>query len=170
MSAADLFGFVAPAPEFVDIRNQRESVAEEKARLCLELNGLCKTPPPCAGCGVDQRCAGLASRTEERTEGAGGNGLQSPATRRGDQQHAGLPVTAPALTDDMVAAMDEVAEFVHTKPAFTFAPSGIKHERAPKIIRIKGLVAVNRHGIPITGRVQGEADMHRRDSIKRGGI
>jgi hypothetical protein len=46
---ADLFGHVAPAPEFVDIRNQRESVAEEKARLCMELNSLCKTPPRSLG-------------------------------------------------------------------------------------------------------------------------
>lgn len=43
--SADLFGHTAPAPAFVDIRNQRESVAEEKARLCMELNALCKTPP-----------------------------------------------------------------------------------------------------------------------------
>lgn len=74
------------------------------------------------------------------------------------------------LTDDMVAAMDEVAEFAHTKSAFVFPPSGIKHERAPKIVRIKGLVSVNRHGIPVTGREQGEADAHRNDSIRRGGI
>jgi len=41
----DLFGHVAEWPAFIDIRNQRESVAEEKARLCMELNALCKTPP-----------------------------------------------------------------------------------------------------------------------------
>lgn len=35
---------VAPAP-FKDIRNTRSMVAEEKARLCLELGALCKTPP-----------------------------------------------------------------------------------------------------------------------------
>lgn len=74
------------------------------------------------------------------------------------------------VTDAMVADMDEVAEFVHAKPAFTFAPSGIKHERAPKVVRLKGLQPIVRHGIPVTGRVQGEADMHRRDAIKRGGI
>lgn len=76
----------------------------------------------------------------------------------------------PALTDEMVAGMDDTADFMHAKPAFAFAPSGIKHERAPKVVRIKGLQAIHRHGIPITGRVQGEADMHRRDAIKRGGI
>ncbi|PLC06375.1 hypothetical protein CY658_04900 [Variovorax sp. RO1] len=75
-----------------------------------------------------------------------------------------------AITNDMVAAMDETASFMHQQPPFVFPPSGIKPERAPKIIRIKGLVSVNRHGIPITGRVQGEADMHRSDSIRRGGI
>lgn len=42
---SDLFGYAPEAPAFVDIRNQRESVAEEKARLCMELNALCKTPP-----------------------------------------------------------------------------------------------------------------------------
>lgn len=46
---ADLFGFVAERPAFVDIRNTRESVAEEKARLCLELNALCKAPPRSLG-------------------------------------------------------------------------------------------------------------------------
>mgnify|MGYP003584385426 CR=1 FL=1 len=74
------------------------------------------------------------------------------------------------LTDDQVAALDDTAEYAHAKPAFTFAPSGIKHERAPKVVRIKGLQSIHRHGIPITGRVQGEADMHRRDAIKRRGI
>lgn len=42
---ADLFGFEQEAAPFVDIRNQRESVAEEKARLCHELNALCKKAP-----------------------------------------------------------------------------------------------------------------------------
>lgn len=35
----------APKP-FKDIRNTRESVAQEKARLCLELGALIKHPPP----------------------------------------------------------------------------------------------------------------------------
>jgi hypothetical protein len=45
--SADLFGPVeqAPTAPFRDIRNTRESVAEEKARLCLELLGLCRAPP-----------------------------------------------------------------------------------------------------------------------------
>ena len=41
----DLFGYAAPVASFKDIRNQRESVAEEKARLCLELNALIKRAP-----------------------------------------------------------------------------------------------------------------------------
>jgi hypothetical protein len=75
-----------------------------------------------------------------------------------------------SITDAMVKDMDEVAEFAHSKSAFNFPPSGIKHERAPKVVRIKGLQSIHRHGIPITGRVQGEADTHRRDAIRRGGI
>lgn len=74
------------------------------------------------------------------------------------------------LTDEQVAAVDETADFMHQQPPFVFPPSGIKHERPPKIIRIKGLVAVNRHGIPITGREQGEADMHRRAALCKAGI
>lgn len=46
---SDLFGFVAERAPFVDIRNQRESVADEKARLCKELNDLLRrTPKPAA--------------------------------------------------------------------------------------------------------------------------
>jgi hypothetical protein len=44
---SDLFGTVIERAPFTDIRNQRESVAEEKARLCGELNSLLRrTPPP----------------------------------------------------------------------------------------------------------------------------
>jgi hypothetical protein len=51
----DLFGFSAERPEFKDIRNQRESVAEEKARLCAELNSLLRrTPKPNAIASVQQ--------------------------------------------------------------------------------------------------------------------
>lgn len=40
-------GGVSSAPKpFKDIRNTRESLAEEKARLCLELGGLIKRAPP----------------------------------------------------------------------------------------------------------------------------
>ena len=41
----DLFGYAQERPEFKDIRNQRESVAEEKARLCGELNVLLRKTP-----------------------------------------------------------------------------------------------------------------------------
>jgi hypothetical protein len=41
----DLFGHTAPTPGFKDIGNQRESVAQEKARLCQELNALLRTTP-----------------------------------------------------------------------------------------------------------------------------
>ncbi|GER21285.1 hypothetical protein [Variovorax boronicumulans] len=76
-----------------------------------------------------------------------------------------------ALTDAMVDGMDDMAGLlVKPQPPFVFPPSGIKHERAPKVVRIKGLQSIHRHGIPITGRTQGEADAHRRDSIRRGGI
>ena len=47
--SADLFGFEPPRAKFTDIRNQRESIAEEKARLCMELNELCRTPPRSLG-------------------------------------------------------------------------------------------------------------------------
>lgn len=46
---SDLFGHTEERAPFVDIRNQRESVAEEKARLCRELNDLLRrTPKPSA--------------------------------------------------------------------------------------------------------------------------
>jgi hypothetical protein len=42
---SDLFGYAAERAPFVDIRNTRESVAEEKARLCHDLNTLCRVVP-----------------------------------------------------------------------------------------------------------------------------
>jgi hypothetical protein len=42
----DLFGFAAPRAPFRDIRKQRDSVAERKAELCLELGALIRTIPP----------------------------------------------------------------------------------------------------------------------------
>lgn len=41
----DLFGYMPPRPGFKDIRNQRPSVAEEKAALCLTLGELCRKVP-----------------------------------------------------------------------------------------------------------------------------
>jgi hypothetical protein len=42
---SDLFGHIEESPEFKDISNQRESVAEEKARLCATLNDLLRRTP-----------------------------------------------------------------------------------------------------------------------------
>lgn len=42
---SDLFGHQETPPRFVDIRNQRPAVADEKAELTLVLNRLCKTVP-----------------------------------------------------------------------------------------------------------------------------
>jgi hypothetical protein len=41
----DLFGHIEDSQEFKDIRNQRESVAQEKARLCQELNAMLRRSP-----------------------------------------------------------------------------------------------------------------------------
>lgn len=46
---SDLFGHIVEAVPFKDIRNQRESVAEEKARLCLELNTILQKAPRALG-------------------------------------------------------------------------------------------------------------------------
>lgn len=43
--SADLFGYAPPTPVFKDIRSTRESVAEEKAKLCLTLGELCRRVP-----------------------------------------------------------------------------------------------------------------------------
>lgn len=43
---SDLFGFEAPRAPFRDIRDQRPSVAEQKAILCKRLGELLRTPPP----------------------------------------------------------------------------------------------------------------------------
>lgn len=74
-----------------------------------------------------------------------------------------------AITDDMVSAMDETADFMHQQPPFVFPPSGIKHEPAPKVVRLKGLQPIVRHGITVTGQAQGQADADRRDALRRGG-
>lgn len=77
----------------------------------------------------------------------------------------------PELTQEMVDGQDDMAGLLRApQPAFEFPPSGIKHERAPKIVRLKGLVTIRPQGIPITGRVEGEADMHRRAALCKAGI
>lgn len=77
---------------------------------------------------------------------------------------------SPAVTDAMVADMDETAEFMQTRPVFSFAPSGIKHDRPKKEKLFKGLQTIQRRGITVTGREQGEKDSCKRDALVRGGI
>jgi hypothetical protein len=52
---SDLFGHIEPSAPFKDIGNQRPSVAEEKAQLCLTLNRLLQTPPRALGAASIQR-------------------------------------------------------------------------------------------------------------------
>jgi hypothetical protein len=75
----------------------------------------------------------------------------------------------PELTDDMVADMDETADFMHAKPVFAFPPSGIKHGRPAKFYKQPGLVTPYSRGISITGREQGQRDADKRDALRRGG-
>lgn len=48
---ADLFGHTPPRAPFQDIRNQRGSVAETKATLCLQLAELVRVAPPSINAG-----------------------------------------------------------------------------------------------------------------------
>lgn len=52
---ADLFGHTEPKEPFKDIRNTRDSVAEEKARLCLELGSLVTKCPASVSQGSIQK-------------------------------------------------------------------------------------------------------------------
>lgn len=78
----------------------------------------------------------------------------------------------PSLTDAMVESMDDTADFMHQRPQFPTVDSaqGIKHARPAKLYTQRGLVTPSSIGISIPTREQGQADMHRRDAIKRGGI
>jgi hypothetical protein len=76
----DLFGSIETPPrEFKDIRNQRESIAEEKARLCADLNTLLRRTPKASAIGTIQQVRGyraahklalriLQSKTSSRQE------------------------------------------------------------------------------------------------------
>jgi len=77
--SADLFGFEPPRAKFTDIRNQRESIAEEKARLCMELNELCRTPPPLARRSVNPGNSRLARRAQGCAQDAMRQGCKSAA-------------------------------------------------------------------------------------------
>jgi hypothetical protein len=87
---ADLFGHVEPAKEFRDIRNTRESVADEKARLCLELNSLCRTPPPLAERSLDQCSSRVARRSQGCASSIAGEGFQPVRAVVRDKHHEGV--------------------------------------------------------------------------------
>lgn len=77
------------------------------------------------------------------------------------------------LTDAMVHDMDETSDFMHQTPApfpTIEHATGIPPCRPSKLYTRNGLVTPFSKGISIQSRAQGEADMHRRDSIRRGGL
>lgn len=84
----DLFGYAEPAAPFRDIRNTRESVAEEKARLCLELNAICKTPPPVARRRVDKSGSRVARRAQIGAEDPRVKRLKPHTAGVGYHEHA----------------------------------------------------------------------------------
>lgn len=59
----DLFGYTPPRAPFRDIRNQRDSVAEEKAQLCGILNRMLRTvPESIRGASINKTRAYMADR------------------------------------------------------------------------------------------------------------
>lgn len=75
------------------------------------------------------------------------------------------------LTQDMVDGMGDTAGLLGPiQPAFKFDPVGIAYGRTKKEKLFRGLKTPGTRGISIPTRDQSIADMHRRDSIKRGGI
>lgn len=65
---SDLFGYTHPTPEFKDIRNQRPTVAEQKAILCKQLGELLRVAPPIylqRGC---KNSTGMATTSCKRKE------------------------------------------------------------------------------------------------------
>jgi hypothetical protein len=88
----DLFGQVPQPPRtpFVDIRNQRESVAEEKARLCLELGALCKTPPRSLSSASINRVREWRAAHKGALKVLGSKQSSPHRAAVGDQQHAGI--------------------------------------------------------------------------------
>jgi hypothetical protein len=78
----------------------------------------------------------------------------------------------PAIMEDLYEAMEDTGNFMHTTPPpFPTIEHavGIPAPRPPKLYTTNGLVTPFSRGITIPSREQGEADMHRRDSIRRGG-
>lgn len=78
-----------------------------------------------------------------------------------------------ALDDDLACGMDDMGDFMHTDPppfpSITHA-IGIPAPRAPRLYTVNGLVAPGNPDFLILTSEQSRTDMHRRDSIKRGGI
>jgi len=77
------------------------------------------------------------------------------------------------ITQAMCDDMDSTADWVHSAqcPFPTIAHAiGIPPCRPPTLYRTKGLVTPYSRGISIPSREQGEADMHRRHALKKGGI
>lgn len=78
-----------------------------------------------------------------------------------------------SVTESLMAEMDATADWMHSSPPPfpTVANAvGIPPCRPPKLYTQNGLRTPFSKGITIPTREQGEADMHRRDSIRRGGI
>ena len=75
----------------------------------------------------------------------------------------------PAITEDMAAAVDETADFMHqTPPPFpTVARAvGIPACKPSKLYTTKGLVTPYSRGISIPSREQGIADADRNRAIR----
>lgn len=64
-TAGDLFGHTLPVKPFKDIRNQRDSVAEQKAELCLQLKRLGSTVPDAIRGGSIQQTRAWMTRQEK---------------------------------------------------------------------------------------------------------
>lgn len=79
----------------------------------------------------------------------------------------------PETIEDLYEAMEDTGDFMHQVPApFPTIEHavGLPPCRPSKLYCTNGLVTPFSRGITITGREQGEADAHRRDAIRRGGL
>lgn len=78
----------------------------------------------------------------------------------------------PAQAEDLACGFDDMGDFMHANPPPfpTVARAvGIPPCRPSRLYTTNGLVTPFSRGITLTSREQGEADMHRRDAIRRGG-
>lgn len=129
---ADLFGHAEPAVAFRDIRNTRESTAEEKARLTLELNALCKTPPPLTEQREHQSRAPVARDAQVGTSRAPVSAQLYPTTARSNFQPEDLRMNEklqPLLAalsalplNERVEALNEVRAALHEASPFRGEP------------------------------------------------